>query len=232
MKNAFSADSGFMRFLDRVSDLFILSVITALCCIPIVTIGASVTAMYHITLRMADGKDGRVIKPFFKSFAENFRKSTAVWLLIMLVAAVVYGDWFILYQTDAEIPFILNRVITISGGALVLITLFVGSYVFALLARFENTLKNTLKNALIISVMNIMKTLLLIVINLAPIVIGFVKPLLWAPMLLLAFGGSSFLASKIYLGIFFNVEKNRNSNVNNFNNLNNLNNFNNVNQQE
>lgn len=205
MGNAFSVDSKFMQFLDRFSDLLILSVLTIICSVPIVTIGASVTAMYHVTFKMANDEDGKVFKPFFKAFKENFKKSTILWLIALAVMAVAYGDYYIVYQMNLDFGTTPKQIITLASGAFVLVALFIGTYIFPLTARFENTLKNTVKNALILSVMNIPKTILLIVINLAPIAIGFISPLLWPPMLLLAFGGSSFVASKIYIKIFKKV---------------------------
>lgn len=202
MSGFWSYDGPFMKKLDRLTDLLGLGVITIICCIPIITIGAAITAMYHITLRMAYNEDGKVIKPFFKSFIQNFKQSTILWLIVLLVLALVYGDYYIVYQSGLEFSYIANRIVTIGGGAVALTCTFAGVYMFPLQARFQNTTKNTIKNAFVMSVLQIPKTILLIIINLLPIAIGFVYPILWPVVLMVEFSISSYLGSLIYAKSF------------------------------
>ena len=72
MRNLFSMDSGIFRFLTRLADLMILNILFIVCCIPIVTIGASVTSLYYVTLKMAVNEEGYIAKAFLKSFRQNF----------------------------------------------------------------------------------------------------------------------------------------------------------------
>ena len=72
MGSFFSLDSPLMRFLSRLSDIFILNVLFLLCCIPVVTIGASATALYTVTLKMARNEESYITKGFFKAFKSNF----------------------------------------------------------------------------------------------------------------------------------------------------------------
>ena len=46
MSSFFSMDSPVMRFLSRVCDLIILNLLAIVCSIPIVTIGAYITAVF------------------------------------------------------------------------------------------------------------------------------------------------------------------------------------------
>lgn len=65
MGSFFNMDSPVMRFLSRLCDLMILNILCLICCIPIVTIGASITALYSVTLKMVKGEDSYIAKGFF-----------------------------------------------------------------------------------------------------------------------------------------------------------------------
>ena len=65
MSSFFNMDSPIMRFLSRLCDLMILNILCLICCIPIVTIGASITALYSVTLKMVKGEDSYIAKGFF-----------------------------------------------------------------------------------------------------------------------------------------------------------------------
>ena len=70
--------------MGRVADLIILNLIFIVCCIPIVTIGPALTALYYMTLKMARNEETYIIRGFFKSFKENFRQAIVIWLIILV----------------------------------------------------------------------------------------------------------------------------------------------------
>ena len=89
MGNIFNSDSGFSKFMNRIADLFILNILWIFCSIPIITIGATTTALYSVNLKFIDNEEGNLIKTFFKSFKENFKKSTIIWLIILSVSIIL-----------------------------------------------------------------------------------------------------------------------------------------------
>lgn len=78
-------DSRFSRVLSRLTELVLLNFVFILTCLPILTIGASVTALYSITLKMARNEEGYIIQGYFKDFAKNFKQATAFWLIELLL---------------------------------------------------------------------------------------------------------------------------------------------------
>ena len=68
MDRFFSMDNKFFTFMGKVADLFILNILCLICCIPIVTAGASITAMFYVTMKMVKNEESYIIKSFFKSF--------------------------------------------------------------------------------------------------------------------------------------------------------------------
>lgn len=90
MSNLFDINSKFFAFLTRISDLVILNILFILCCLPIITIGASFTALYTMTLRMIRNEENYIVKDFFKSFKENFYQSTIIWTIALLFIMMFY----------------------------------------------------------------------------------------------------------------------------------------------
>ena len=84
--------------MGRAADLFMLNVVFVICCLPVVTIGASLTALHYVTLKMARNEESYIIRSFFKSFKQNFKQSTIINLIMLLIAGVLYFDTNIVSQ--------------------------------------------------------------------------------------------------------------------------------------
>ena len=91
MDRFFSMDNKFFTFMNKVADLCILNIVCLICCIPIVTAGASITAMFFVTMKMVKNEESYIIKSFFKSFRQNFKQATVI-NLIMLVTVNRISD--------------------------------------------------------------------------------------------------------------------------------------------
>ncbi len=144
MKRIFDMDGPFARTLSAAADLVVLNLLTLLCCLPVVTAGAAVTALYDRVIHLVRGEDGRIVRPFFRSFAGNFRQGTIFWLLLLAAAAALAlaGRGALTHASP------LRHVVP---AAAVLLLAF-SQYVFALLSRYENSLGATLKNAALLAV--------------------------------------------------------------------------------
>lgn len=202
MKELFNMDNGLFRFLGRVADLMILNILFLVCSIPIITIGASITGMYYVTLKIAENEEGYIVRGFFKSFRENFKQATIMWLIILGVGIVLGMDLMIMRNADNTLGNALRIAITALGVIYLVIT----SYVFPTLARFYNSIKNTFRNAFLMSIAHLPYTLLILVITVAPVILTFLNGYtLWYGLLLwLLFGfsliayGNSFFLKRIF----------------------------------
>ena len=83
-------DGKFVKVLNRIADLVGLNLLAILFCIPIITIGASITAVYGCIFRIQEKKEGYLIKDFWKLFKASFRSSTIIYLVGVLVIALSY----------------------------------------------------------------------------------------------------------------------------------------------
>ena len=82
-------DSPLMQALNKLGDLMWLNVLTLICCIPIVTIGPSLTAMHYIALKIARNEEGYITRDFFKSFRANLRQGIIIGLILIFVLVVL-----------------------------------------------------------------------------------------------------------------------------------------------
>ena len=90
MSKLFDQDNMFFAIMGVLFDLIILNVLTLLCCLPIVTAGASFTAMHSVLWRMVRHEETYVARQFFDSFKRNLKQSLLPWLAFLL-AAIVLG---------------------------------------------------------------------------------------------------------------------------------------------
>ena len=160
-------DSPLMQALSKMADLMILNLLTLVCCLPIFTIGASLTAMNYIALKIVRNEECYIVRGFFKSFKENFKQSTLIWLLLLVLIITLASDFFIINSSGMEINAIIQGFITVVAILLVFTML----YVFPVQARFRNTIKGTLKNALLMSIVQFPKTVLMLVVYLIPVIL-------------------------------------------------------------
>ena len=89
MNGLFSPDSRFMRYMNRLADLMLLNLMFLLTSIPIVTIGASLTALYSVCFRLGTVREGGTVRDYFRAFRENFGEATKLWLLALLLGGAV-----------------------------------------------------------------------------------------------------------------------------------------------
>lgn len=175
MRNLLSPDSGVIRFLTRVCDLMLLNLMLVFSCLTIVLSGASVTALYSVTLKMVRAEDDGIVKSFLGAVKENFTAATPATILlfadVMLIAVLRYA----LYAETlvfSPVLFLLLAVIALILTALL-------SYLFPLIARFQNTFPRHLENAARLALANLPVTFLLTLVNLLPLLLIMLFPALY-----------------------------------------------------
>lgn len=143
MSSFFTADNLWNRILTKVFDLCLLNLLTFLCCVPIVTAGASLTAMYAVMMKMAKNEEGPIIKSFMKEFKSNIRGSFGGWLLILAGFILLLADLSLWTQNEVEYRSLFYGL----TAAMVLALCAFADWYFAIRAKFEETSGSALKNA-------------------------------------------------------------------------------------
>lgn len=90
--NFMHEDTGVTRLLGTLMDLVLLNVFWFLCCLPIVTIGASTTALYDMTMKLARHEETGVISGFFKSFVHHLKRGTGLFLIALAAGVFLALD--------------------------------------------------------------------------------------------------------------------------------------------
>lgn len=172
MGRFFDMDSPLVQALGKMADLMWLNLLVIFTSLPIFTFGAAITAAHYVALKIKRGEEGYVTKDYFRSFKENFKQSTIIWLLTILVAGVMLGDMFIMFYSEGTEIASWIQVLVMAAGILVIFTLM---WVFALQAKFSNAIKVTIKNAFAVSIWQFPKTILMVVASCVPVVVCLVS---------------------------------------------------------
>ena len=203
MNHLFHMDSPLIQFMTKLSITIYLNILWFLCCIPIFTIGASTTALYYVTLKMAENEDGNILRSFFHSFKENFRQATIIWMLLLGIGIFFGIDGYILYHIRFDNAF--WTICTALYIAAMIAYAIVLMYIFPLLAHFDNTIPNMLKNAFFIGIRYLFCTILIAVIY---FIVVYVTINIFTPVIIFGEGLCAFLSSCLLSNVFRACEKN------------------------
>ncbi len=204
MGKIFSLDSPFVQFMNRVADIMWLNILFIICCIPVITIGASVTAMYYVTLKMVRNEESYITKSFFKSFKLNFRQATIIWLILVIAGGLLAFDYAIM--TGRFGVSIENSTLASAMQVLLIVVfifyIFTATFVFPVLSKFYNSVKNTIKNAFIMSIRHFPVTLACIAIGIVVALLIIYIPIMLMLSIFLLFSLAAFACSFLFVRVF------------------------------
>lgn len=212
MRNLFNYENPFIQFLVRVGDLMILNVLFILCSAPVVTLGASLTALHRVTQNMLFEQEKPLLKAFFRAFRQNFKQSTLAWLVELVVIVSLVCDVLLVM---AYFNGGLAKAMYILVAVLAILVVGVFSYLMPLIARYENGMRQQVNNAVVLAIIKLPKTVLLTLLNLLPVILllisvpVFVQTLIF--WVIIGFAFVSFLTSSILKPVFQQLEKGNNS---------------------
>lgn len=164
-------DNPVVRGIGRIADFVMLNLLWIVCSLPIITIGASTTALYTVMLKIVKNEEGYIVRGFFKAFKENFKQSTVIWLVFFVLGVVLLVDFSALRLMSASVAGIMQILLLLMSALLVSAAV----YAFGLQARFVNTVKNTLKNAVILLFAKLPYTVLIVIISVGSVIVTFLS---------------------------------------------------------
>lgn len=162
MSNLLSLDGPVMQLINKIVYSVYLNILWFICCIPIVTAGASTTALFYVTLKIARNEEGNITKAFFRSFRENLKQGTLIWMILLAFGIILGIDGYVVYHMRFENVFwtICAAFLIIAAAAYAIVLM----YIFPLLARFDNTIGAMFKNALFMGIRFLLCTIVMAVI--------------------------------------------------------------------
>ena len=202
MAGFFSVDSKLYKFMSKLTDLFKLNFLWLVFSLPIVTLGISTTAAYTVALKMAENQEGYIAGDFLKAFKANWKQGLVMSFITIICVWAVYLDFRIFSVVEEN-----SYVFLIIGIVAAYVLGFSLLYAYPLLARYENTVLNTLKNSFRISMKYFLRSLLLVILIAFEIAVMF-----WnlATLILILIVGPAFVmltVSSFAMIIFRELEK-------------------------
>ncbi len=196
MNQLFNPDSSIMQFITKIAGSVYLNLLWFLCCLPVFTAGASTTALFYVTLKMAKNEEGNLTKEFFHSFKENFKQGTKIWLILLGIGIAMAFDGYVLYHMRFTNIFwtVTAAVFLVALAAYVIVLM----YIFPLLARFDNTITAMFKNSIMIGMRFLICTVLMAAIY---FIMAFVVIQIFTPAILLGEGLCALLCSYLLSNI-------------------------------
>ena len=200
--NILNPDSPVMRFLSRLFDLIVLNALFLICCLPLITIGASITAMYSVTLKMVRDEECYIAKAFFSSFKKNFKTATLLFIPVLLLSSFFLMDLYIITNLLAPTYAFLRYPVM----ALLIMLCCGYLYLYPLLSFFDAPVKQLVKNAFLLSLGHLPTTIIVLCLHIFVFLVLGRFPSLLVPLLSLymffGFAAMALLYSYYYRKVF------------------------------
>lgn len=172
MSSFFDKRSVPMKFLTALCNLMLVNFCFIIGCIPIFTIGASITSLYRITIKIAAGENPSIFREFFSCYKENFLKSTGFWIVYCILTAFFL---FEIYMVRTALP--KDYQWSMYPAIFFLFAIFSSaSYAFPLIGWFDETVKQTIKNSLLLAITNLPTTILFAIVSAGVVFAWIVDP--------------------------------------------------------
>ena len=175
MGKMFNYDSPLIQSLNKIVDCVILSMIWLLFSIPVITFGASTSALYYTVNKVIRHNRSHIWREFFGAFKANFKQSTIAWFIVLVLAYVLGVDCIFLYNMIQAgslgdwglVPF----------AVIALFAVMWAIYVFAYIARFTNSLKAIMQNSALFAIRHLLRSVLLVIIFAVSVALALFVPI-------------------------------------------------------
>jgi len=203
MNDLFGVDSPLTRVLTKIADLMIANLLFIVTSLPVITIGAAVTALNYTTMKILRDEQTSIVKDYWRSFRENFKQATVLWGIVVLLGAVM-AAWYLVVDKLIQ-PGALRVGLWVVFYLILFRLVMAVVWLFALQSKFVNTVRETLRNARLLPIRHLFTTVMVLIVTTLPVVVTVFYPkavgygLAW---LLIGFSGVCFLNS-IFLNAVF-----------------------------
>lgn len=175
MGRLFSYDSPIIQTINKIVDCVLLSILWLLFSIPVITFGASTSALYYTVNKVIRHNRSHIWREFWRSFKGNFKQSTIVWLVLLVLFYILGVDYIFLtnaIKSGTAASWILGPFIVMA-----VLMVMIAIYVFAYIARFQNNLKSIIKNSAFFAIRHLLRSIVLVVILAAEVVVCLFVPI-------------------------------------------------------
>ena len=182
MGNLFNMDNAFFRFMGKLFDVVALNLVFIIVCIPLVTIGPAISALYYASVKSIRRDRSYPIKEFFKAFKRDFKQSFIVGLILVLASVIIYVD--IRFVVDyIKNDFTAMRYVYLVIG---LVISFISVYIFPLISRFSLKISGLFRLSFYLAIRHLLTTIVSIILLFGGFVLVYISAglaLLFVPVL-------------------------------------------------
>lgn len=140
----FDPDNLFGRVMTKIGIIVITNLLFILFSIPIVTIGASYTAMYHVLMKEFRSKSGiNPVREFWEGFRSNWKQATIIWLISIFLLMFGWLDIYWCRQIGGLFSYL--EITIWSMGCVGIVVLM---YLFPTVAAFADSIPHLARNAI------------------------------------------------------------------------------------
>ncbi len=190
------------QFFNLLGDIIIANLLFLLCSLPLITIGPSLTALYHCMLRTVKGSNPGTVRTFFRALKENFVQSLLAWIGFLGAAAVLFLNLRFLETVNTAAGQLFLYLSLAVAGLLFLLFL----YTFPVIAAFSDTLTHLLRNAAAFLFLHFPSTLIIATVSFLPLYMTYLDlkllPLYAFCWFFFGFGLTAFLNSLLFYRMF------------------------------
>ncbi|MGN8025336.1 DUF624 domain-containing protein [Microbacterium sp. 22242] len=174
-----------------------LNVMYLVTCLPIVTIGAATSALYEVTIRYSDDESGRPVADYLPAFLRNFRRGSLVALILLLPAAMLAFSSVYWFASPS-----------LAGGAAGVVSIAAAAFLFAaflqgesLVAVFQDGVRRTLKNALLLTAAEPVRTLGILLIPVTLVCLSILFPMFLVIVGTIGFSVGAFVSAYLFRSV-------------------------------
>lgn len=154
----------FELYFRKFWKLLELNLLTALFCIPVVTIGPAIAGMTRVLRNYRLEKNAFIFHDFWKGFSRNLKQSIPVGLLDILFAVSAYAALQVypaMYKNSGSIIYIILCVISVSFALTLLMMNF---YIFPMIVATDLSLANIIKNSFFLTCVGLKKNVITLLV--------------------------------------------------------------------
>ena len=191
--------------MGRLGDLLLLDALLFLCLFPVITVGPGLCASYYVCFKLLEDSGKGTLRDFFHSFRMNFVQGVCILLIMLFWGAVLFYDARFVWLTWGSLPAALSYLLLWVCGFLTIVYLIFLLYIFPLQARFYNKISVTVRNAFLLGVRNLPRTLLMlladgVLLSLIPVCLIFYPQAAIIPILF-SVPASVYINSRVLRGV-------------------------------
>ena len=145
--------------MKRILKVLFVNLLWLLFSLPVVTVGAATCAAFYVTMKIVDNEDKNIFLMFWKGFKENFKQGTVMWAFTAPCIYAAYLLWGLVVVDDE-----FNYLVMIGAVLYTLLIAVIIVYAYPLIARYKNSLRNIVKNAVGVTMAYIKSTLFILML--------------------------------------------------------------------